>query len=144
MSQLTTAEIEEFVRDWYKALDVHVPMVNILPMLADEGLEMQFPEATLHGHAEFEGWYQGVIRIFFDEVHKVKTVEVSQEGEDYNLKVVVEWHASVWNPPDAQSSRIILDAYQRWVVRSAPETGKPVVVTYIVDKLDYHEGSAKL
>lgn len=141
---LTNAEIDGFVRDWYKALDVHVPMVDVLPMLAEEGLEMQFPEATLRGFADFEGWYQKVIRIFFDEIHNVKEVKIAQDDETYNLDVVVEWHASVWNPPADKSKRIKLDAYQRWVVRQSPKTGKPVIVTYIVDKLDYHEGSATL
>ncbi len=141
---LTNTEIDQFVRDWYKALDVHAPMVDVLPMLAEEGLEMQFPEATLRGSADFEGWYQKVIRIFFDEVHNVKEVKISQVGDDYNLDVLVEWEASVWNPPDAKSSRIMLDAYQRWIVRQSPQSGKPVIAIYIVDKLDYHEGSAKL
>jgi len=103
-----------------------------------------FLEATLHGKAEFEGWYQRVIRIFFDEDHRVKSVTVDRQGEDYNLGVVVEWKASVWNPPAPYSARIMLDAYQRWVVRAHPVTGKPVVRTYIVDRLEYHEGSAKL
>ena len=144
MAELSNSEIERFVADWYKALDVHEPMVNILPLLADEGLEMVFPEATLHGKAAFEGWYQRVIRIFFDEDHRVKSVTVDRQGEDYNLGVVVEWKASVWNPPAPYSARIMLDAYQRWVVCAHPVTGKPVVRTYIVDRLEYHEGSAKL
>ena len=141
---LTDDVIRTFVADWYKELDVHAPMVHLLPMLADEELEMQFPEATLKGHAGFEGWYQGVIRIFFDEVHKVKEVKIGRDDAGYQLVVVVEWQASVWTPPSANSSRIALDAYQRWVVRESPETGKPLIVTYIVDSLDYHEGSAKL
>lgn len=144
MSSLSNAEIKQFVGDWYRALDIHVPMVNVLPMLAEEGLEMQFPEATLRGFADFEGWYQRVIRLFFDEVHNVKEVKIAPKGDDYLLDVVVEWQASVWNPPEANSKRIMLDAYQRWVVRQSPKTGKPVVVTYIVDRLDYHKGSAKL
>lgn len=144
MKELANAEIEAFVADWYRALDVHVPMVTVLPMLADEGLEMVFPEATLKGKAEFEGWYQRVIRVFFDEVHTVKEVKIARAGERYDLDVLVEWHASVWNPPAAKSERIVLDAYQRWVVRASAATGKPEVVTYIVDRLEYHEGSAKL
>lgn len=42
----------------YLKLDVHIPMVDVLPMLACEELEMKFPEATLRGHVKFEGWYQ--------------------------------------------------------------------------------------
>ena len=143
---LTKEEVKQLVDDWYLKLDVHAPMVEILPMLADEELEMQFPEATLHGHAEFEGWYQGVIRIFFDEVHTLKELDITLLDDDMqaNVKLVVYWEASRWNPPAAKSDRLMFDAYQTWVVRRLPESGKPVVVTYVVDKLEPMAGSAKL
>lgn len=145
-SALTETEVKDLVVDWYKKLDVHVPMVELLPMLADEGLEMQFPEATVKGHVGFEGWYQRVIRIFFDEVHLVKKADVTIDYETANVDIIVQWEASVWDAMAAApySKRIELDAYQRWVVKRSPDTGNPIVVTYIVDKLDYHEGSATL
>lgn len=144
MNPLTPSEINQFVRDWYKALDVHAPMVNVLPMLAREGLEMQFPEAALHGQAEFESWYQRVIRVFFDEVHEVKEVVIQPQGDNTLVQVVVKWEASIWTPPAARSERIRLDAFQRWIVRRSSVTGKPEIVTYIVDRLEYLEGSARL
>jgi hypothetical protein len=146
LAPLSEKEVEQLVKDWYKKLDVHAPMVEILPMLADRGLEMQFPEATLRGHAEFEGWYQGVIRIFFDEVHTLKELntKISEDKAQANIKLVVYWEASRWNPPAARSDRLMFDAYQTWIVKRSPETGKAVIVTYIVDKLDPMEGSAPL
>jgi hypothetical protein len=144
MSDFSNEELNKFVVDWYEALDVHAPMVDFLWMLADEGLEMQFPEATLKGIPAFEGWYQGVIRIFFDEVHTVKEVKIQKDGDKYNLDVVVHWEASIWKPPARRSERIMLEAYQRWVVIENPKTGKPAILTYIVDRLDYNEGSAQL
>lgn len=142
--QLTESEIKELAAVWYRKLDVHAPMIEFLPLLAEEGLEMKFPEATLHGLAEFEGWYQRVIRIFFDEVHRLKEVTVKMNGETADVHVVVEWQASVWNPPSANSARIMLDADQTWVVKKSPRTGQAVIATYIVNSLNYHEGSAKL
>jgi len=144
LAPLKEAEVEELVKDWYLKLDVHAPMIELLPMLADEDLEMQFPEATLHGHEGFEGWYQGVIRIFFDEAHQVKKCDAKISDDAADVDIVVQWEASVWNPPAAKSERIVLDAYQTWVVKRSPETQKPVIVTYVVDSMDYHEGSATL
>lgn len=144
LAPLKQAEVEQFVKDWYLKLDVHAPMIELLPMLADEDLEMQFPEATLHGHAEFEGWYQGVIRIFFDEIHQVKKCDAKISDDTADVDIVVQWEASIWNPPAAKSERIVLDAYQTWIVKRSPKTQKPVIVTYAVDSLDYHEGSATL
>ncbi|GAB3971927.1 hypothetical protein GCM10028806_23080 [Spirosoma terrae] len=139
---LTNESITQLAKDWYHMLDIHVPMVDILPYLADDELKMIFPEATVYGHAGFEGWYQRVIRIFFDEVHTVKSVESTIDGDTASVKVVVQWEASVWNAPEPYSKRIKLDAYQTWEV--AAKADKLVVTTYTVDELKYHEGSATL
>jgi hypothetical protein len=140
---LTKETIEKLAIDWYHKLDVHAPMVELLPMLIDDGLEMVFPEATVYGYAGFEGWFQRVIRIFFDEVHTVKTVESIIKGDSASVKVVVKWEASVWNAPEAYSKRITMDAYQTWEV-IAGKDGTPQITKYTVDDLKYYEGSATL
>jgi hypothetical protein len=142
-ASLTKQEVEKLAADWYHKLDVHAPLVELLPMVAEDA-EMKFPEATLHGLAEFEGWYERVIRIFFDEVHTLKQVNVELKDEVANVKVVVHWEASVWNPPAAKSQRIKLDAYQTWVVKRSLFHGAPVIASYTVDRLDYAADSAKL
>lgn len=144
LAPLTEAEVQKFAKDWYLKLDVHAPMVELLPMLSENGLVMKFPEATLRSLAEFEGWYQGVIRIFFDEVHEVKKCVVTFSRDQAKADIIVKWEASVWNPPAEKSKRIKLDAYQTWIVQRSSQTGQPVVVSYSVDELKYHDGSAKL
>src|SRR6266496_3222810 len=125
---LTESEIRTFAEDWYRKLDVHAPMVELLPMLADADLEMHFPEGISRGHAGFEAWYQRVIRIFFDEVHTVKEVQAKPGGGDVEVKVVVNWQAKVWNPPETTSKWLGFDAYQTWVMRRSSLTSKPVIV----------------
>jgi hypothetical protein len=140
---LTQQSIQSLAEAWYKKLDVHAPMVDLLPLLADGELEMVFPEATIYGHAGFEGWFQRVIRIFFDEVHTVKTVESDINGSSAKVKVIVYWEASVWNSPEANSKRIMLDAYQTWEVKQLADE-RIVITKYTVDQLQYAEGSATL
>jgi hypothetical protein len=141
---LNDAEIRAFAEDWYRKLDVHAPMVEILPLL-DENVECHWPEGITIGYVGFEGWYQRVIRIFFDEVHTVKEVTPgSSNGGDVEVKVVVNWQAKVWNPPDAKSKWLGMDAYQTWVVRRSATSGKPVIASYIVDKMELMPGSASL
>jgi hypothetical protein len=144
LAPLTQAEVQRFAKDWYLKLDVHAPMVGLLPMLVEEGLEMKFPEATLRSLAEFESWYQRVIRIFFDEVHEVKKCDVTVSDNQAKADIIVKWEANVWNPPEDKSKRIKLDAYQTWIVRRSAQTGQPVIVSYSVDDLKYYEGSARL
>ncbi len=142
-ASLTKQEVEKLAADWYHKLDVHAPLVELLPMVAEDA-EMKFPEATLRGLADFESWYERVIRIFFDEVHTLKQVNVDLKDEVANVKVVVHWEASVWNGPAAKSQRIKLDAYQTWVVKRSPFSGAPVIASYSVDRLEYAADSAKL
>lgn len=139
---VTKESIQELADVWYKKLDVHAPMVELLPLLADEGLEMVFPEVTIYGWAGFEGWFQRVIRIFFDEVHTLKEVTPTIQGDKATVNVIVKWEASVWNAPEAASKRIIADAYQTWEVGEV--NGKTVITKYVVDDLKYYEGSATL
>lgn len=144
LAPLTEAEIQEVAAVWYRKLDVHAPLEEFVPLLAENGLEMRFPEATVYGFDGFKGWYERVIGIFFDEVHTLKDVKATVTEDIAEVKVVVKWEASMWNPPAANSERITLDAYQTWVMKRSPSTGKPVVQTYIVDSLNYYEGSARL
>lgn len=141
---LTAAEIQTLAADWYKKLDVHAPLVELLPLVAADGLEMAFPEATLRSQAEFEAWYERVIRIFFDEVHTLKQVKSTITDDGADVQVVVRWEASVWNPPAAQSQRIKLDAYQTWRVTRDAATDRPVIARYVVDELKYDADSDSL
>lgn len=141
---LDMAKLEGMVRDWYAALDTHEPVATLIDMLSDLEIRMVFPEATLEGVDAFTNWYEGVIRIFFDEIHHVESVSVEGvEGSLASIKVVVRWEASRWLPPAARSERIVLLAYQSWSVRIGDD-GTARIATYIVDRLEYLPGSAQL
>lgn len=145
LKPLTEAEIEDLATVWYRKLDVHAPLEDYVPLLAEEGLKMVFPEATVEGFEGFKGWYERVIGIFFDEVHTLKQAKPTSVNEEQaEVSVIVQWEASVWKPPAPKSERIVCDAYQTWIVKRSPKTQKAVVATYIVDKIEYADGSAKL
>ena len=137
------AEIEAFVADWYRKLDIHAPAEELISMVADQ-VEMQFPEGTVRGVEEFRAWYEGVIRLFFDELHTVTRVGIAWRDDRYRLDVVVNWQARRWNPPAPRSEWIGFDAYQRWEMIPSPTSGRPVVVRYIVDELRAMPGSPPL
>jgi hypothetical protein len=142
---ITDSEVKAFAKDWYHKLDIHAPLEEFRALLASEGLEMVFPEVTARGWEGYRDWYERVIRLFFDEVHTVKETKIIRNtGEKAEVKVVVRWEASVWKAPAPRSERIILDAFQTWTVQRSPETQKLVISRYVVDSLQYAEGSAKL
>jgi len=140
---LTEAEVRKLVDDWYKALDVHVPFEEIVPFVSTSGLEMYWPEGPTFGVDGFKGWYERVTRTFFDEVHTMKELTITPRGDEADVKLVVNWQAKVWNPPDPKSKWLGMDARQTWVVRRS-EAGRPVIQKYVVDGIDLMEGSASL
>lgn len=145
---MKTADIQEedikaLVKEWYQKLDDHAPVGQLLPLLAENELIMVFPEARLSGQDDFQRWYHGVVRSFFDEIHDVKSLRIGK-GEELSVSVTVEWQASRWIPPAARSERIILVAEQLWSVQRIGVLGKPVISRYEVLKLDYKNGSARL
>ena len=141
---ITEVEVYELAQTWYENLDVHAPLEEFVPLLAQEGLKMVFPEGTMEGFGGFKQWYERVVNLFFDEVHTLDNVTTMPKGDRAEVKVIVKWEASRWNAPAPKSERIIADAYQTWEVVRSPTTGKPVILTYVVDSLHYDEGSAKL
>jgi hypothetical protein len=140
---LNEAEVKKLVDDWYKALDVHVPFEEIVPFVSTDGLEMYWPEGPTFGVDGFKGWYERVTRTFFDEVHTMKELAITPRGDEADVKLTVNWQARVWNPPDAKSKWLGMDARQTWVVRRADD-GRPVIQRYVVDGIDLMEGSASL
>lgn len=146
VAPLTETEVREFVDLWYKGLDVHAPAEEMVPLVHETQLEMRFPEATLRTPEEFRGWYEGVIRIFFDEVHTLQKLDVTldETGEKALVNLVVYWEASRWKAPAPNSERLLMDADQTWEVRRSPATGKPAVTVYMVNALTPRPGSVDL
>jgi len=141
---LSQAEIEAFVAAWYRKLDLHAPPEELLPLVAEQGLEMQFPEGPISGVDGFRRWYEGVIRIFFDELHTVTRVSPSWQADQALVDVVVNWQARRWRPPAPRSEWIGFDAYQQWEMIRSPASGQPVIRRYVVKELRSMAGSKPL
>ncbi|MGH3921457.1 MAG: nuclear transport factor 2 family protein [Pseudonocardiaceae bacterium] len=121
--------------DWYHNLDVHAPVEDLLALLTEDGFEAHVPEGEFQGHEGFERLYDGWTHRFFDEVHKVKQLDIAPADDRADVTVVVSWQARIWDPPEAESKRLNFDAYQTWVVQRSRTSGQPVILTYIVDAL---------
>lgn len=141
---LSREEIEAFVAEWYHKLDIHAPAEDLLPLVAPEGLEMQFPEGLIQGADGFRRWYDGVIQIFFDEQHTVTRVDISRQAGRTLVEVVVNWQARRWRPPAPRSEWLGFDAYQQWEMIRSPASGRPVILRYVVTKLQPMPGSTPL
>ncbi len=147
MSDLSIDEIKNFVAAWYRDLDFHVPLNDIYCLLADQGLNMQFPDGDIRDYASFKQWYDRVTNLFFDENHYVQTVDAKINGDQAVLDIIVGWQASWWEPPSAKSKRVSMDATQRWTVRRSSKNPFGLeIVTYnaTVEPFKYTPGFARL
>jgi hypothetical protein len=154
---ISEEQINEFVTAWYLALDQHAPEEEVAKLVADD-VEMIFPEKTLHGIGDLQAWYAGgtysdgeqapgVINIFFDENHNVVSVEANIAGDTADLRVVVAWQASWFEPPAAKSKRVSLDAIQAWTVRRSDKNPYGLVITSynaMAEPFRYAPGFARL
>ena len=144
---ISLEQIKEFAAAWYEALDFHVPIEDAYALLADEGLNMQFPDGDIRNYDSFKQWYDRVTNLFFDENHYVQTVEAQISGDEAIVDIVVGWQASWWEPPAAKSKRVSMDATQRWTVRRSNKNKFGLeIVTYnaTVEPFKYAPGFARL
>lgn len=145
MDNATEAELRSYTAGWFAALDRHADVETLLPLLADQELEMHFPEGVQKGHAGFRAWYRTVTSRFFDEVHELKQFAVTRSDHaGAEVRLVVSWQAKVWDPPQPRSVWIGFDASQTWELRTSPARGGLEMTRYIVNSLDPLPGSPPL
>ncbi len=155
---ITQEQVRKFVEAWYQALDFHVPVADAAAFVADEGLEMIWPEKTFQGIDNFKAWYAGgtysdgerapgVINLFFDENHNVVSVDATIQGDSAEVRVILAWQTSWWEPPAAKSKRTSVSPTQTWTVRRSSKNSYGLEITYynaIAEPFAYAPGFARL
>lgn len=145
MSFSTESQLHAWVADWFAALDRHDDVEGLIPLLADDELELHFPEGAQKGHVGFRSWYETVTHRFFDEIHELKEFEVVRRDDArVEIRLIVNWQAKIWDAPEPRSKWLGFDAVQTWELQYSPQTDEPQIVRYIVDRLDPMPGSAAL
>lgn len=126
-------EIDEFVCQWFRLLSDRAPVEELLSLVARDGLDMRFPDATLTNDAEFRDWYQAVGTSVRDQAHDLLTLEsVPVAGEpaaDIALQVI--WSAT----PVSGGRRFSARASQAWRVQRSFTTGRLQILRYKVESL---------
>ncbi|MDJ0632310.1 MAG: hypothetical protein QNJ34_03870 [Xenococcaceae cyanobacterium MO_188.B29] len=149
LAPLTESEVRKLAIDWYQKITDKVPADEYRPLLDQKNLKMEFPDGPpAFGFDGFKSWYKGATETFFDQVHTLKEFKLKplddREGKQAEVKVIVHWEASLWQPPAPKSRRVVLDAYQTWLVKRSLTSQKPIIMTYIVERFDYAKGSDEL
>jgi hypothetical protein len=139
---LSHPQIWTFASRWYQLLDIHAPLDGYRDLMTDD-VQFVFPEVTVERFEGYTQWYNTVIGLFFDEVHTLKVADIENQSDNQaTVHVIVNWHASIWQPPAARSTRLKMDADQTWEVVATD--GNIKIAKYIVNGMNYEEGSCKL
>ncbi len=117
-----------FAQKWFDLLSEHAPVEQLLPFVADAGLEMAFPERTLRSHADFREWYEVVGTAFSDQTHVIEGLKVIGNGNRIDVDVVVVWTATQTSDGTRSASRVD----QVWQLEQRPGALQPVIVGYRV------------
>jgi hypothetical protein len=143
---VTESEIRHLVAEFYSKLDAHAPVDEYAQFFAfdEEDFLMQFPSETLHSWEDFKQWYDSSINLYFDEIHQLKEINATPNGNHTDVKAIVHWEGSLWKAPTSHSKRIIADAHHTWVVKRCSQTLKPLFKSYVVHKLDLGSGSPQV
>ncbi|HEX8433952.1 hypothetical protein [Archangium sp.] len=144
---MTVDQIRGFAAAWYLALDQHAPLGHTASFLAERGLHMRFPDGDIRDFDSFKRWYERVTHLFFDENHSINDLVVTFHEEEAEVRIVVGWQASWFEPPAAKSKRVSLDATQLWRVRPSTRNAHGLeIVSYeaMVEPFQYAPGFARL
>ena len=136
VKELTQWEVQELVYEWFRKITIKEPVEQVLPLLASQGLEMQFPDTTMRSLDEFKKWYYDVTHLFFDQVHDIKFLAVDINGGEAQVNLIVNWQARTWTPPNWASDWQGAYVHQCWTVKRDPSSGRAVIAFYQVKQFD--------
>ena len=141
--------VRQFASTWFRMLDTHADVDACSRMLADDGLYMHFPEVDIRDLAAFRGWYDRVTRLFFDEQHSIRSIDVRGATADRaEVAMAVGWQTRWWTPPAAASAHVDLEVSQTWLVRRCDPQKNALgleIVSYVIgDDFRFAPGSATL
>lgn len=127
-SRFTENDIKSVVYHLFALYDKHADVEQLLPLFADQGLEMRLPETTLRSHDDFKHWYAGIGETLRSNRHRVERVDVALLGSGrYAVEVVVLWQAVT------QDNRFVsFRAQQHWALDEGEGGAWPRIVRYEV------------
>ena len=123
--------IRSFVYHVFALYDKHEDVSKFLPLLSDDGLEMQFPDTTLRSKEDFKKWYAGIGDNIRSNTHQLERLDAKILGNGkYEVDLVVLWQALT-----KVNEYIKFRAHQTWLLRDGKgDSPWPQIVRYVVEE----------
>lgn len=96
-NNLSQNDVKSFVYAWFAKFDHQDSIETILPYLANNKLNMLYPNFPIKNKQDFIRWYDGVKKNINWNSHKLNYVKVSgNEKEGFMVDLEVNWQATTY------------------------------------------------
>jgi hypothetical protein len=130
-SDIRSRGVSAFVAEWFDLLSEHVSVDRMTEYLAPDGMEMVFPDQTLHGVGDFRDWYAALGRSYTNQTHDVEKVLTTLSGDFVDVAIVVVWRGV----DTSDGTRLVFRMRQNWRLRPIPAPPRFAMVRYRVDDM---------
>ena len=126
-------EVRPLVHRWLTRLCAHDPVEELLPMLAPDGLVMEFPGATLTSEADFRTWYHQQGSAYHGQSYRLQRLEITEVfgSAAVDLNLIVLWKAC----RAGDGAGLALRTRQSWQLERCATTGLPLIARYQVGEM---------
>ncbi|NTV02084.1 MAG: nuclear transport factor 2 family protein [Chlorobiaceae bacterium] len=134
---LDEAMVKNVLLGWFAGTNDHKPVAQLLPYLADD-VQMYYPDnpKPFTGKQAFSAWYADALVRYFDETHKLESIDIKIEGRKAKVTLVVRWERRVWSPGEAQSRYEAYLSHQRVELEKSATDGRVLITKKIVDAFE--------
>jgi ketosteroid isomerase-like protein len=124
-------DIRSFVYHVFALYDKRVDVNQFLPFLAEDDLEMRFPnKPVISSYPYFEEWYNGIHKDYESNLHLVERIDVMfLENCEYEVDLTVVWQAQ-----PKQGNFEEMRFHQAWtLVDDESQSEWPKILRYVVE-----------
>ncbi|NTU67535.1 MAG: nuclear transport factor 2 family protein [Chlorobiaceae bacterium] len=134
---LDEAMVKNVLLGWYAGTNDHKPVDQLLAYLADD-VQMYYPDSPkpFTGKPAFAAWYADALVKYFDETHKIESIDIKLDGGTARIIIVVRWEFRAWKPGDAQSHYQAYLSHQRIELEKSAVDGRVLIKKKIVDAFE--------
>lgn len=146
MKPLTKQEVKAVIQKFWDLNATRAPIKAFEEIFDCENVEILVAgtDIAFKGIAGFADHQIGKL-CFFDQRFELKSIDTKFDKEGRAVsKTVGVWYASYWQSPAANSHQLIADLKHTWTVIRSEQTGKPIIIRHVCDKLKYRPGHAPI
>lgn len=101
---VTKEMVLDFLANWYRMMDSHAPLEEVLQSVAPDQFRMQIIDGPMiEGEAGFTEWYMEKISTSFDSLHMVHSIDVTVHGDTADAVILADWSGRNWVVPGVKS-----------------------------------------